>query len=63
MEFVFASDHLRNPYLDRITQTAVEVEVNQMAYCLQTCKINQQSYQFPNLTLPQRLCLCNSAII
>jgi hypothetical protein len=59
MEFVLASDHLRNPYFDRIVQTAVEVEVGQLSYCLKECKINQYGYQNPNLNLSQRLCLCN----
>lgn len=58
MEFILASDHLRNPYFDRILQTAVEVELDQFTYCLQECKINHNGYQNPKLSLSQRLCLC-----
>jgi hypothetical protein len=63
MEYVFASDHLRNPYFDRIVQTAVEVEVGQMAFCLQQCRMAQPGPQNSSLSLTQRLCLCNFGLM
>ena len=56
MEFGFATDGTNNAFFDRILQTRVEVDLQEIKYCLEHCKIAQQPYKI-GLELSERLCL------
>lgn len=58
MEFTFASDRTNNAYFDRIVQTAAEVELREIIFCLNSCKVANRAHANPDLSLSQRLCLC-----
>ena len=57
MEFNLASNGTNNSYFDRIIQTKVEADLKEISYCLQLCKIAQDSYRNPLLSFSQRLCI------
>lgn len=57
MEYNFASEGTSNSYFDRIIQTAVDVELREMVFCLKSCKIAYRANSNPDLTLNQKLCL------
>ena len=43
MEFGLASDRTNNAYFDRAVQTGIETSINQIAYCLETCRIAERA--------------------
>jgi hypothetical protein len=44
MEFGLASDRTNNVYFDRAAQIGIETSINQVAYCLETCRIAERAH-------------------
>ena len=57
MEFALSSDSTNNAYFDRIIQTQVDADLQELTFCLQKCKITHKAHLNPDISFSQRLCL------
>ena len=51
MEFALSSNGTNNAYLDRILQTQVDIDLEDLTFCLKQCKISNRAHLMPNLGL------------